>query len=109
MAGKAKPALSMKCTLPSSFSNTTIAKKRERYTVLGPFRVKCFVNPYLCELGLAVGAEVLVAVASGELEVPVHPRRHEKLLVLLRALRQSVEFALKVKEIRIQKIKDFFN
>ena len=45
------------------------------------------------ELGLAVGAEVLVAEAADNLEVAVHTGNHEKLLVLLRALGESVELA----------------
>ena len=48
---------------------------------------------YLCELGLPVGAQVLVAEAAHNLEVAVHARHHEQLLVLLRTLRQGVELA----------------
>ncbi|CKT19367.1 Uncharacterised protein [Mycobacterium tuberculosis] len=41
----------------------------------------------LGEFGLAVGAEVLVAVAAGDLVVAFHPRHHQQLLEQLRALR----------------------
>ena len=44
----------------------------------------------LGELRLAVGAEVLVAVAAGDLVVPLHAGHHEQLLEQLRALRQGV-------------------
>ena len=47
----------------------------------------------LRELGLTVGAEVLIAEATHDLEVAVHASHHQQLLVLLRALRQSVELA----------------
>jgi hypothetical protein len=47
----------------------------------------------LCEFGLSVEADALVAVAAGELEVAVDAAHHEELLVLLRALRQRVELA----------------
>ena len=47
----------------------------------------------LCEFRLTVGAEVFVAEALGNLEVAVHAGNHQKLLVLLRRLRQSVELA----------------
>ena len=47
----------------------------------------------LCELGLAVGAEVLIAEAADNLEVAVHAGDHEELFVLLRALREGVELA----------------
>ena len=47
----------------------------------------------LGELRLAVAARVLVAEALGDLEVFFHSRRHEKLLELLRRLRQGVELA----------------
>ena len=45
----------------------------------------------LGELGLAVGPEVLVAEASGDLEVAVEPGDHQDLLVELRRLRERVE------------------
>ena len=45
----------------------------------------------LGELGLAVGAEVLVAEAAGDLEVVLDAGDHEQLLVLLRRLGQGVE------------------
>jgi hypothetical protein len=48
----------------------------------------------LRELRLAVGSQVLVAEAAGDLEVPVEARDHEDLLVDLRALRERVELAL---------------
>ena len=44
----------------------------------------------LGELRLPVGAEVLVAVAAGDLVVALHPGHHEQLLEQLRALRQRV-------------------
>ena len=47
----------------------------------------------LRELGLAVGAQVLVAQAARDLEVPVEAGDHEELLVELRRLRQRVELA----------------
>ena len=47
----------------------------------------------LGELGLAVGAEVLVAEAAGDLEVAVEAGDHQKLLVELGRLRQGVEMA----------------
>ena len=47
----------------------------------------------LRELGLPVGAEVLVAEAARDLEVAVVPAHHEQLLVDLRRLRQRVELA----------------
>ena len=47
----------------------------------------------LGELGLAVGAQVLVAEAAGDLEVAFDAGDHEQLLVLLRRLRQGVEAA----------------
>ncbi len=45
----------------------------------------------LHELELAIGARVLVAQASGDLEVPVEASDHQQLLEQLRALRQGVE------------------
>ena len=45
----------------------------------------------LSELGLTIGAEVLVSEATGDLEVAVHPGDHQQLLVKLRALGQGVE------------------
>ena len=47
----------------------------------------------LGELRLAVGAQVLVAVAAGDLEIAVEAGKHQQLLVQLRALRQRVEMA----------------
>ena len=47
----------------------------------------------LRELRLAVGPQILVAEAPGDLEVPVVARDHEQLLVDLRRLRQRVELA----------------
>jgi hypothetical protein len=47
----------------------------------------------LRELGLPVGAQVLVAEAAADLEVLVEPRDHEDLLEDLRALRQRVPLA----------------
>ena len=40
---------------------------------------------------MAVGPQILVAEAAGDLEIFFHPRGHEQLLVLLRGLRQRVE------------------
>ena len=45
----------------------------------------------LGELRLAIGAEVLVAKTTRELEVPVEPGHHQQLLVDLRRLGQRVE------------------
>ena len=47
----------------------------------------------LRELGLAVGAQVLVAEAAHDLEVAVHARHHQDLLEDLRRLRQREELA----------------
>ena len=47
----------------------------------------------LSELGLPVGAEILVAVATGDLVVALDAADHEQLLEQLRALRQCVEAA----------------
>ena len=47
----------------------------------------------LGKFGLTVGAAVLVAEAAGHLIILVQPGQHQKLLVDLRALRQSVEGA----------------
>jgi hypothetical protein len=47
----------------------------------------------LRELGLAVGAQVFVAEAAGDLEVALQTGHHHELLVLLRSLRQRVELA----------------
>ena len=47
----------------------------------------------LGELGLAVGAQVLVAEAASDLVVALDAAHHEHLLELLRALRQRVELA----------------
>ena len=44
----------------------------------------------LGELRLTVRAEVLVAIAAGDLVVALHPRDHEQLFEQLRALRQGV-------------------
>ena len=53
----------------------------------GHFHVK------LGELRLAVGAQILVAEAAGDLEVAVEAGHHQQLFELLRALRQGVELA----------------
>ena len=63
----------------------------DAHDVVGPHEGRLEVH--LRELGLAVGAAQLVAVAARHLEVPLHPRRHEQLLVLLRRLRQRVRGA----------------
>ena len=47
----------------------------------------------LGELRLPVGAEVLVAVAAGDLVVALHAGDHEQLLEQLRRLRQGVPVA----------------
>ena len=47
----------------------------------------------LGELRLAVGAEILVAEAAGDLEIAVVAGHHQQLLVDLRRLRQGVELA----------------
>ena len=48
----------------------------------------------LCELRLAVCAEILVAEAACKLDISVHARDHQELLVHLRGLRQCVELAV---------------
>jgi len=45
----------------------------------------------LRELRLTIGAQILIAEASRDLEIPVEARHHEELLVELRRLRQRVE------------------
>ena len=47
----------------------------------------------LCELRLAVGSEVLVAEALGNLEIAVESAHHEQLLQCLRTLRQCIELS----------------
>ncbi len=47
----------------------------------------------LGEFGLAIGAEVFIAEASGDLEIAVVAGDHQDLLVKLRRLRESVEMA----------------
>jgi hypothetical protein len=47
----------------------------------------------LREFGLAVAAEVLVAEAARDLEIPLEARDHQQLLEELRGLRQRVEAA----------------
>ena len=54
---------------------------------------KAHLQVELGELGLAVGAQVFVAEAAGDLEVALDAGHHEQLLQLLRALRQGVELA----------------
>jgi hypothetical protein len=58
---------------------------------LGP-RERHF-HVHLRELGLPVGAQVLVAEALADLHVAVHPRDHEDLLEQLRRLRKRKELA----------------
>ena len=48
----------------------------------------------LCELGLSVGTQVLVAEALDDLEIAVHAGHHQELLEGLRALRQGIELSL---------------
>ncbi len=48
---------------------------------------------HLGKLRLAVGAQVLIAVAAGNLEVAVKAGQHQDLLVELRALGQCIEVA----------------
>ena len=48
----------------------------------------------LGELGLAVGAQVLVTEAAGHLVIAIHAAHHEHLLELLGRLRQGIELAL---------------
>ena len=57
------------------------------------WRGKAHLQIDLRELKLAVGAEVLVAEAAGDLEVAVEAGDHEDLLEDLRRLRQRVELA----------------
>ena len=47
----------------------------------------------LRELRLAIGAEILVAEAAGDLIILVHAADHQHLLENLRRLRQGVELA----------------
>ena len=51
------------------------------------------LDVHLRELGLAVGAQVLVAEAARDLEVAIHARDHQDLLEHLRRLRQREELA----------------
>lgn len=51
------------------------------------------LDVHLGELHLAVGAQVLVAEAPGDLEVFLHAGDHQDLLELLRRLRERVELA----------------
>ena len=51
------------------------------------------LDVHLRELGLPVGAQVLVAKALHDLEVAIHPRDHQDLLEDLRRLRQREELA----------------
>ena len=48
----------------------------------------------LGEFRLAVGAQVLVAEAAGQLDIAVKAGQHQQLLIDLRGLRQSVELAV---------------
>ena len=61
----------------------------DRDDVLGVDEAHLHVE--LGELRLPVGAEVLVAVAAGDLVVALHARDHQQLLEQLRTLRQRVE------------------
>jgi hypothetical protein len=66
---------------------------------LGHFHDLLFVHERhldidLRELGLAVGAQVLVAEAFDDLKIAVHPAAHEELLEELGRLGQGVELAL---------------
>ena len=63
---------------------------RREHQILGRER---HLEVDLRELGLAVGAEILVAEALDDLEVAIEPRDHEDLLEDLRRLRQRVELA----------------
>src|SRR5690606_17889827 len=54
---------------------------------------KAHLHVKLSELGLAVAALVLVAEAPRDLEVALEACHHQKLLELLRALRQRKELA----------------
>ena len=56
-------------------------------------RDEAHLHIQLSELGLAVGAEILVAVAPSNLVVPLDTADHQQLLEQLRALRQCVEAA----------------
>jgi len=51
------------------------------------------LDVYLGEFGLAVGAKILIAKTTSDLEVALHSRHHEQLLVLLRRLRQRIELS----------------
>ena len=54
---------------------------------------KAHLQVELGELRLAVGAQIFVAEAAGDLEVALDAGHHQQLLELLRALRQGVELA----------------
>ena len=54
---------------------------------------KGHLNVDLRELGLAVGAQILVAEAAGDLEIAVKTRHHQQLLVQLGRLGQRIELA----------------
>ena len=49
------------------------------------------LDVHLRELGLAVGTQIFVAIAAGELKIFLHAGDHENLFELLRRLRQGVE------------------
>ena len=68
--------------MSGSITSNTDVRPRERH-----------LDVDLRELGLAVGAQVLVAEAPHDLEVAVEARDHQELLVELRRLRQRVELA----------------
>ena len=54
---------------------------------------KAHLLVHLGELGLTVGAQILVAVAVSQLEIAVKAGQHQNLLIELRALGQGVEVA----------------
>ena len=65
------------------------------YALLNVLRInKRHFKVYLCEFRLSVSAEILIAEAARKLNVAVISRDHEKLLVDLGRLRQSIEFSL---------------
>ena len=65
------------------------------YALLNVLRInKRHFKVYLREFGLSVSAEILIAEAARKLNVAVISRDHEKLLVDLGRLRQSIEFSL---------------
>ena len=74
----------------SAISRPISGSSDREHEVLGRERD---LDVHLRELGLPVGAQVLVAEALHDLEVAIHARDHQDLLEDLRRLRQRVELA----------------